>query len=177
MNTIRKRLISFLSAAVGGATGAKIGNKMDLRANEIEKTVPHAMVERVGEGINVEFCSNILFGSDTWALSADAKISLDKLGAILNTFADTDIKVQGYANDKGNEALNLSLSQKYVDSVIAYLTAKGIADSRVKAEGFGETALKYDNTTERGRSQNCRVEFLITANQKMKAEAKKEIAN
>jgi len=33
---------------------------------------------------------------------------------------------------------------------------------------------KYDNNTDAGRSQNRRVEFLITANEKMKAEAEKE---
>lgn len=173
MKTFRKRLISFLSAAVGGATGAMIGCKMDSQAKEIEETVPEAKVERVGEGIDVEFNSNNLFGFETASLSGEAKINLDKLVAILNVYADTDIEVQGYTSDKGTKAYNMSLSKRHVGFVSAYLKSKGIASSRVKTKGFGES-IKYDNTTEDGRSQNRRVEFLITANQKMKAEAEKE---
>lgn len=53
---------AIIGAAVGGATGAVIGHKMDKQAAEIKNTVPDAKVERVGEGIVVEFSSNILFG-------------------------------------------------------------------------------------------------------------------
>jgi len=176
MKIFRKRLISFLSVAVGGKTGTNIRNTMDLQAAEIEKTVPDAKVERVGEGIDIEFSCKSLFGFDTSSLVADANMKLDKLVAILNLYADTDIAVQGYTNNKGTKADNMSLSLNCVGSVSAYLTSKGIAGSRVKTEGFGQSAPKYDITTKDGRSQNRRVEFLITANQKMKAEAGKESA-
>ena len=174
MKTVRKRLISFLSVSVGGTTGEKIGNMMDKQAKEIEKTVPDAKVERVGEGIDVEFCSNDLFGSDASVLSGHAKNNLDKFVTILNSYADTDIEVQGYTGDEGTKSYNLFLSLSRVVSVSAYLSSMGIADSRVKIKGFGESVPKYDITTEEGRSQNRRVEFLITANKKMKTEAAKE---
>lgn len=176
MKIFRKRLISFLSVAVGGKTGTNISNTMDLQASEIEKTVPDAKVERVGEGINIEFSCKSLFGFDTSSLVADANMKLDKLVAILNLYADTDIAVQGYTNNKGTKADNMMLSLSCVGSVSAYLTSKGIACSRVKTEGFGQSAPKYDITTKDGRSQNRRIEFLITANQKMRAEAEKESA-
>jgi len=176
MKTIRKRLISFLSVAVGGETGTNIRNMMDQQASEIEKKVPDAKVERVGEGIDIEFSCKSLFGFDTSSLVAEANTTLDRLIAILNIYADTDIEVQGYTNNKGTKADNMFLSLSCAGSVSAYLTSKGIAGSRVKTEGFGQSAPKYDITTKDGRSQNRRVEFLITANQKMKAEAERKSA-
>lgn len=165
---------AIIGAAVGGATGAVIGNKMDKQAKEIENKVPDAKVERVGEGIVVEFSSNILFGFDASGLSADAKMNLEKLVTILNSYPDTDIEVQGHTDSKGSDSYNLSLSQRRAGAVSSYLTTQGIAYNRVKIKGFGESMPKYDNSTEDGRSQNRRVEFLISANEKMKADAAKE---
>ena len=164
---------AIIGAAVGGATGAVIGHKMDKQAEAIKNTVPDAKVERVGEGIVVEFSSNILFGFDKSLLSFDAKANLDKLVTVLNEYKDTDIELQGHTDNKGSESYNQNLSEKRAETVSGYLAAKGINSSRLNIKGFGESAPKYDNDTETGRTQNRRVEFLITANEKMKTEAGK----
>lgn len=164
---------AIIGAAVGGATGAVIGHKMDKQAEEIKKTVPDAKVERVGEGIVVEFSSNVLFGFDKSALSTDAKTNLNKLVTVLNSYPDTDIELQGHTDSKGSISYNQSLSENRAGAVSGYLSGAGISGNRVTIKGFGETAPKYDNDTESGRSQNRRVEFLITANEKMKADAEK----
>jgi len=167
---------AIIGAAVGGATGAVIGHKMDKQAAEIKKTVPDAKVERVGEGIVVEFSSNVLFAYDRSNLSADAKTNLDKLVKILNTYPDTDIEVQGHTDNKGSETYNQNLSENRAGAVSVYLYNNGIANNRIRTKGFGENTPKYDNNTEEGRAQNRRVEFQITANEKMKSEAEKESA-
>ena len=168
---------AIIGAAVGGAAGAVIGNQMDKQAEEIKKTVPDAKVERVGEGIVVEFNSNILFGFNKADLSVEAKGNLDKLVTVLNTYADTNIELQGHTDSKGSEAYNQTLSESRAKAVSAYLAEKSIKSDRVTIKGFGETVPKYDNETEEGRAQNRRVEFLITANEKMVAEAEKEAGN
>ncbi|MDP2723142.1 MAG: OmpA family protein [Bacteroidales bacterium] len=165
---------AIIGATVGGATGAIIGNQMDKQAREIEQTVPDAKVERVGEGIVVEFSSNVLFGFDQSNLSTDAKINLNKLVKVLNAFPDTDIEVQGHTDSKGSEAYNNSLSLDRAAEVSDYLSQNGVATNRISIKGFGETVPKYSNSTADGRSQNRRVEFLITANEKMKADAENE---
>lgn len=164
---------AIIGAAVGGATGAVIGNQMDKQAEEIKKTVPDVKVERVGEGIIVEFNSKVLFGFDKSLISFDAKSSLDKLVTVLNSYPDTDIELQGHTDSKGSESYNQNLSEKRAGSVSGYLSSKGIASSRLTIKGFGETAPKYQNDSDDGRSENRRVEFLITANEKMKADAEK----
>jgi len=165
---------AIIGAAVGGGAGAIIGRQMDKQAEEIEKSVPDAKVERVGEGIVVEFNGNVLFGFDQSNLTADASTNLDKLVAVLNKYPDTDIEIQGHTDSKGSESYNQKLSVRRASAVSSYLEGKGIKTSRVDTKGFGETAPKYANDTAEGRTQNRRVEFLITANEKMKAEAAKE---
>jgi len=165
---------AIIGAAVGGGAGAIIGNQMDKQAEEIAKTVPDAKVERVGEGIVVEFSSNVLFAFDKSNLSDDAKVSLDKLVKVLNSYPDTNIEVQGHTDSKGSDSYNQTLSEQRASAVSSYLKAKDITASRITIKGFGETIPKYDNATADGRTQNRRVEFLIAANQKMIDAAKKE---
>src|SRR5690606_26378876 len=125
-----------------------IGREMDKQAAEIEQTVPDAKVERVGEGIVVEFSSAVLFGFDQADLSADAKANLDKLVKVLNTYPDTNIEVQGHTDSKGSETYNQNLSEKRASSVSTYLTENQIVAERIITKGFGETLPEYDNETE-----------------------------
>lgn len=168
---------TIIGAAVGGTAGAIIGNQMDKQAEEIENKVPDAKVERVGEGIVVEFSSNILFGFDKSALSAQAKENLDKLVIVLNEYKETDIEIQGHTDNTGSLDYNQQLSEERANEVTDYLVNQGISSSRLNIKGFGETMPKYDNDSEAGRAENRRVEFLITANEKMKAEAEEAAKN
>ena len=168
---------AIIGAAVGGATGALIGKKMDKQAEEIKNTVPDAKVERIGEGIVVEFNSSVLFGFDQANLSDQSKVSLDKLVEVLNTYNDTDIELQGHTDSKGSLSYNQNLSEKRATSVSEYLSEAGIPLERMTIKGFGESVPKYDNSTEIGRSENRRVEFLITANEKMKEDAERDAGN
>jgi outer membrane protein OmpA-like peptidoglycan-associated protein len=165
---------AIIGATVGGVTGAVIGHKMDKQAKEIESKVPGAKVDRVGEGILVEFNEKILFGFDQSYLNASAETNLDKLATILKEYPDTDIEIQGHTDSKGTDSYNMTLSEKRAAAVATYLRGKGIPSNRIRTKGFGETAPIASNDTEAGRAQNRRVDFLITANDKMKEDAKKE---
>jgi outer membrane protein OmpA-like peptidoglycan-associated protein len=168
---------TIIGATVGGTSGAIIGHKMDQQAEEIKKTVPDANVERVGEGIIVEFNSNVLFGFDESSLSDAAKLNLDKLVLVLNSYSDTNIELQGHTDSEGSISYNQKLSENRANVVSGYLADSGISQNRVVSKGFGEKIPKYENDTAEGRNKNRRVEFLITANEKMKADAEREASN
>jgi outer membrane protein OmpA-like peptidoglycan-associated protein len=165
---------AIIGAAAGGVTGAVIGHKMDKQAEEMKKAIPDAEVVRVGEGIVIEFNSKILFGFDQSGLTTDARTNLDKLLAILQKYPDTNIEVQGHTDSKGTTRYNQKLSEERASTVSYYLSGKGITTSRLTIIGFGEMLPRYTNDTDDGQSQNRRVDFLISANEKMKAEAAKE---
>ena len=165
---------ALIGVTVGGATGAIIGRKMDKQAEEIKNNVPGAKVYRVGEGIIVEFNSKILFAFDKSDLNANSNENLDKLTAILIKYPDTDIEIQGHTDNSGTNKYNMALSKRRASSVSSSLNKSGIASNRLNTKGYGETAPNYTNETEEGRAQNRRVEFLITANEKMLKESKLE---
>jgi outer membrane protein OmpA-like peptidoglycan-associated protein len=167
---------AIIGATVGGVAGAVIGRQMDKQAEEIKKQIPDAEVIRVGEGIVIEFNNKILFGFDQSNLSADARLNLDKLIAVLKKYPDTDIEVQGHTDSKGSVSYNQALSERRALAVSSYLVSNSIVASRLTINGFGELAPRYLNTSEEGQAMNRRVEFLISANEKMKAEAAKEAA-
>jgi len=75
---------AILGAAVGGAAGAYIGNYMDNQAEEIERDLDGATVERVGEGIKITFDSGILFAVGKSELQSAARTNLTNLATILN---------------------------------------------------------------------------------------------
>jgi outer membrane protein OmpA-like peptidoglycan-associated protein len=165
---------AIIGAVVGGASGALIGRQMDKQAEEIQQAVPEAKVERVGEGIVIEFNSKILFNFDKANLTLEAQNHLNSLVTVLNNYRDTDIELQGHTDSKGSVAYNQNLSEERATAVANYLTNKGISAYRCTIRGFGESQPKYSNQTADGLAQNRRVEFLITANEKMKTDAKNE---
>lgn len=165
---------AIIGAAVGGVGGAIIGHKMDKQAADIQKDLPNAKVERVGEGIIVEFSDKILFAVNRYDLSPESKLNLNKLNNILVKYPDTNIEIQGHTDNTGSVTYNQTLSERRAGSVSNYLVSNGINASRLSTKGYGEEAPKYSNDTEDGRMQNRNVQFLISANSTMKEAAKKE---
>lgn len=172
-----KTLGTIIGAVVGGTAGAIIGRDMDKQAEDIKNDIPGAKVERVEEGIKVEFNEKILFEFSKSDLGDSAKKNLNSLITVLNNYPNTNIEIQGHTDSRGTDDYNMGLSVRRATAVRDYLRQNGIAAPRMTTKGFGESAPSYSNDTPEGMAQNRRVEFLITANDKMKAEAKKEAAN
>lgn len=159
---------AILGGVIGGVAGNVIGNKMDKQAKEIKETLPGAEVERVGEGIKITMNESIVtFAFDSSNLTTLAKTNLDKLVQVLVNNPDTNINIYGHTDSKGSDDYNQKLSERRANSVKAYLVSKGIASSRMFALGEGESMPVASNDTEEGRAKNRRVEFAITANEKM----------
>ncbi len=167
-----------LGGVVGGVAGGVIGNKMDKQAREINTALPGADVVRVGEGIKLVLNENaVRFDTNKSTLTAAAKANLDKLVLVFNEYPDTNITIYGYTDNTGSAEYNLKLSQERASSVKNYLVNKGLLANRFNTTGLGIADPIATNDTPVGRSQNRRVEFAITANDKMVQDAKKESGN
>ena len=175
---------AIIGGVVGGVAGGIIGNKMDRQAEKIKNEIPGAEVQRVGEGIIVTFNDKnpdgskmgVYFDFDKSDITSNSKLALDKMVNIFNEYAETNILVEGHTDDKGTDSYNLALSEKRAMAVGNYLKNNGIASSRLTIKWYGEAQPKVENTSDANRAENRRVEFGITANDKMKEAAKKEAA-
>ncbi|UQD56203.1 OmpA family protein [Flavobacterium sp. K5-23] len=167
-----------LGGVVGGVAGGVIGNKMDKQARQIDEVLPGAEVKRVGEGIQLVLNENaVRFDTNKSTLTATAKANLDKLVPVFTEYPDTDITIFGYTDSTGPADYNLKLSGERAASVRNYLVSKGVASARFHVTGLGIADPIASNETVEGRSQNRRVEFAITANDKMRQDAEKEAGN
>ena len=166
---------AILGAAVGGSIGVVIGKKMDKQAQKMEEDLGKtATIERVGEGIKLTFNSQLLFDFGKTDLKDANKKDLQKFSETLMQYPETDLLVVGHTDDVGSESFNQTLSEDRANAVARQLISMGVIDSRVKILGWGETQPAVLNNSEDNRSQNRRVEIAVFANDKMKAEAKKE---
>jgi len=172
----------FIGAVVGGAAGGIIGNKMDKQAEKIKEEIPGAKVERVEEGINVTFDetnpdgskAGVYFETNKFNINSNSTLALDKLEKIFAEYPETNILIEGHTDDVGTDAYNMSLSQKRAEAVSSYLKTKGVSPTRLSTKWFGETMPVVENNSDANRALNRRVQIVITANDKMKEEAKKE---
>lgn len=166
---------AIIGGVVGGAAGGLIGNRMDKQAQKIDEALPGADVERVGEGIKLTLNENsVNFDLNKSTLTAKAKANLDRLVPVFNEYPDTDIQIFGYTDSSGADDYNLKLSEQRAAAVKSYLSGKGLKSSRFNTIGRGEADPIADNSTSAGMSKNRRVEFAITANEKMVQDAQKE---
>jgi outer membrane protein OmpA-like peptidoglycan-associated protein len=169
-NTARGAIIG---AVVGGTAGALIGRKMDKQAEELQKDLDNAKVERVGEGIQITFDSGILFDINSSDLKPAVRTELNKLAEVLKKYEDTDILIEGHTDNTGTAEYNMQLSVRRAQSVGNYLKQLGIRGARLTETGYGITQPIADNSTTAGRTLNRRVEIAIIANEKMKKAAER----
>ncbi|MEQ9438975.1 MAG: OmpA family protein [Cyclobacteriaceae bacterium] len=164
---------AIIGASVGGAAGAVIGRQMDKQAEELQKDLENATVERVGEGIKITFDSGLLFDFDSDDLRATTEQDLSEMAETLKKYDDTSILIEGHTDASGAEDYNQDLSEERANSVATYLQQLGVKDNRLSIQGYGEDQPVADNDTDAGRQQNRRVEVAIFANDKMVKAAKR----
>ncbi len=86
---------------------------------------------------------------------------LQKAVAFIKKYPGYKISLEGYTDNIGSDKYNQGLSERRAAAVKAYLVAHGIDGARIQTSGHGEANPIADNSTEKGRFQNRRVEVLI----------------
>jgi OmpA-OmpF porin, OOP family len=104
---------------------------------------------------------NIRFESARASIDLDSRGLLDRLVEIAMRCPNANIEVAGHTDSDGQDAANLTLSEKRAQAVVDYLEKAGLPASRFTALGYGSTQPVAGNNTDEGKSQNRRIEFLV----------------
>src|SRR5690606_31785939 len=99
----------------------------------------------------------ILFDVASDRLRPESTPKLNELLSMLKQHGDLKVMIEGHTDSTGDDAANLSLSDRRARSVVSWLTSNGIDAGRLQAVGKGETEAVADNASEAGRQQNRRV--------------------
>jgi len=117
--------------------------------------------EEVKRKVNTA-AKNILFITASFELESRSFPGLNEVVRIMKQNPNMELLVSGHTDSVGTVENNQRLSDNRANAVKNYIVSKGIAESRVKAVGFGETRPIADNGTPAGRRQNRRVELLMS---------------
>ena len=83
---------------------------------------------------------------------------LGELAKFLKRFDEVDVSIDGYTDSVGPDDYNQQLSERRAQAVVDMLVnTYGIAPSRLKAVGYGESDPVASNDTAAGRAENRRV--------------------
>jgi len=105
----------------------------------------------------------VFFDFDKSEIRADSRAVLDRKVRILRDQPTVRIRVEGHADERGSTEYNLALGSRRAEAVRAYVTATGIAASRIEIVSYGEDRPLQQGRTEAAWARNRRAEFVMTA--------------
>lgn len=152
---------ALIGAAVGGAAAGGYGYYVDTQEAKLRQTLQGTgvQVQRNGDNLTLIMPGNITFASNSADISSSFYPTLNSLVQVFKEFNKNGIEIVGHTDSTGSMQLNQDLSNRRAQSVAAYLTANGVAASRISAFGVGPNQPIASNDTAAGRAQNRRVEI------------------
>ncbi len=157
---------------VGAALGAKLGEEFSQRdteidqlsaslqgsqsrVNELERDVVAlgGDLQRMQEESRPELLSllqagiemDLLFRTDEDVLSATTGSRLQQLAASLASMPDVFVRLDGFADERGNSAYNQKLSARRAEHVMHVLLANGVPAARISIRAHGESPAADNN--------------------------------
>jgi OmpA-OmpF porin, OOP family len=141
-------------------------------ATYVEIVEPKAMptgqvtvdAKAIGQGLQAEgkiALYGLFFDTGKADIKAESHAQLDQMAATLKAQPGLRVLIVGHTDNVGAIDANLALSEGRAKAVVAALTQRGIAASRLQARGVANFAPVASNAAEDGRAKNRRVEMVL----------------
>jgi outer membrane protein OmpA-like peptidoglycan-associated protein len=106
--------------------------------------------------------ADVLFATNKYDLSQDAKLKLAKLTGIIQAHPGLNLAIEGYTDTTGTPDYNLKLSEQRAEAVRVFLISQGLSADTITSKGLGQADPVADNSTAAGRKLNRRVEIIVS---------------
>ncbi len=105
----------------------------------------------------------LFFGTGEYDLAEHDKPALKELANSLQEIPQVQLRVIGYADPRGSDALNESLSSQRAESVRNYLLEQGVAADQIVVQAMGEKAAFFNEGQPKEKLQlERRVEMIVS---------------
>ena len=104
--------------------------------------------------------NGIKFDVNKATLKAESMGPINKIYQLMEKNPELNFSVEGHTDSDGGDDTNMTLSKARGKTVMDKLISMGIANNRLKSNGFGESKPIDNNSTPEGKANNRRVEFV-----------------
>jgi peptidoglycan-associated lipoprotein len=80
----------------------------------------------------------VRFPLDRYDLTSEAQSTLQKQAALLQSYPQVAVTIEGHADERGTREYNLALGERRADTVRNYLVALGIPSDRISTVSYGK---------------------------------------
>jgi outer membrane protein OmpA-like peptidoglycan-associated protein len=155
-----------IGAVIGGSVGAMLGERSHkkseaLAARKAEAALLASQVETLNSTLAAietkaaEVGSSVQFRTGQTAVRDNDRARIAKLGALVADLKDVRVRVSGYADSRGDDALNLSLSQERAEMVARELEKAGVPKERMIIEAMGERFASTESIADDQAFERC----------------------
>jgi outer membrane protein OmpA-like peptidoglycan-associated protein len=160
---------------IGAATGAIMGERSHKKSEALAmRKAESAQLASDLENLNLSLAdieskastmgSTVQFRTGQTAVRDSDKARIARLGTLVAGLKDVRVRVSGFADSRGDEALNQSLSLERAEMVARELEKAGVSRERLVIEAMGERFASLESTTDDQAFERCvEIRFESTA--------------
>lgn len=136
------------------------------KKTEYMEMIKNIKLEHIHKGAKMTL-NNIFFDANKANLRKESTIELETVTKLLKANPNLVVEISGHTDNKGKDAVNNKLSLDRAQSVVTFLTGKGIPAKQLIAKGYGKSQPVAQNNLPNGKpdpvgmQKNRRVEMKI----------------
>jgi len=114
---------------------------------------------QMGAGEQMPSVDTIYFAFDSEEIRPEFESVLSSHAQYMMANPNTNVTLQGYADERGTREYNLGLGERRAQAVERYLTVQGVSPSQIQIVSYGEERPAVQGHTEEAYAKNRRVVF------------------